>query len=129
MDASVPVPRSSRQPRRAATPTTVAELAPRVEDVEQANIELKAALFGPDPYHPAGILGDLNRSMVSVQAAIDALPVTMTAAIKAERAERGARKLTAWQRAGIIFGILTGLTVAGGTVYEVLLGLSHAVLR
>ena len=135
MDAAMPISRRRRVAGPAVSPVTVVaavtadDIEPRLVAIEQDHEALRDALFGPDQYHPAGILGDLNRSMTTMQSTLDKLPETMTATIKAERASRGMRKLAAWQKAGVGFGIVTGVILAGGTVYEVLVGLSHSLLH
>ena len=89
---------------------------------------LRTALFGADRYRPAGILGDLTTNVAKLQTSVAELPETIRDTIREERSTRSTHKFATWQRVGIIGGVVFGLIMSGGTVYEVMVGLSHSIL-
>ncbi len=119
---------SGASPVTPSSAPITAEADMRLSLIEADHDNLRNALFGADRYRPGGILGDMSRSLVKVQNALDDMPTTMLDAIKAERASRGTHKFAAWQLAGIVFGIVVGVIVAGAAVYSTLIGLSHSVI-
>lgn len=118
---------ASPRTRIRVQPVTAPEVKAEIIELRQDHDALRDALFGPDPYQPAGILTALSTNVAKLQATVEQLPETMTAAIRAERTSRGAHKLARWQRVALIFGCFTGVIMAGGTVYEVTVGLSHSL--
>lgn len=113
--------------RARTQPVTAPEVKAEVIELREDHDALRDALFGPDPYQPAGILTALSTNVARLQTTVEQLPETMTTAIRAERTSRAAHKLAGWQKIALIFGCFTGVIMAGGTVYEVTVGLSHSL--